>query len=238
MSRGHSVEAKLAAAPVPRHVSTVARPTSLAMAQRAEIRNILRGPAVQTKLTISEPGDEHEREADRVADEVMRMPDGPVGDITAAPGHVQRMCDECEDEIQRKPDDRARDVSHALAPSQRLVPGLGRPLPTSVRQFMEPRFGHDFSRVRIHTDGAAARSAAALHARAYTLGHDLVFGAGRYAPATDEGRRLLAHELVHVVQQGQPDSSAASTVVQRAASPGRGARLVSASAPPRWSGRQ
>ena len=67
---------------------------------------------------------------------------------------------------------------------------------------MEPRFGHDFSRVRIHVDGAAADSARAVGAHAYTLGQHIVFGAGQYHPQTDAGRRLLAHELTHVVQQG------------------------------------
>jgi hypothetical protein len=66
---------------------------------------------------------------------------------------------------------------------------------------MEPRFGHDFSRVRVHTDARAAESAEAVHATAYTVGRDVVFGAGQYAPQSEAGRRLLAHELAHVVQQ-------------------------------------
>ena len=69
---------------------------------------------------------------------------------------------------------------------------------------MEPRFGHDFSRVRVHTDQAASRSAEALAAQAYTVGSDIVFGAGRYAPASRDGQRLLAHELAHVQQQSGP----------------------------------
>ena len=67
---------------------------------------------------------------------------------------------------------------------------------------MEPQFGHDFSSVRIHADAAAAESATAVNALAYTVGRDIVFAADRYAPATAAGRRLLAHELTHVVQQG------------------------------------
>jgi hypothetical protein len=77
----------------------------------------------------------------------------------------------------------------------------GRPLDAATRSFMEPRFGHDFSRVRIHSDAAAARSAQAVAARAYTAGSDIVFGAQQYAPATGAGRRMLAHELTHVIQQ-------------------------------------
>jgi hypothetical protein len=77
----------------------------------------------------------------------------------------------------------------------------GRPLAPPVRTTMEAHFGHDFSRVRIHTDPTAARSARAVHALAYTVGSDIAFDAGRYAPDTAAGRRLLAHELAHVVQQ-------------------------------------
>lgn len=78
----------------------------------------------------------------------------------------------------------------------------GQPLDQTTRQYMEPRFGHDFSRVRVHTDAAAARSARAMHADAYTVGRDVVFEQGQYAPSTLAGKQLLAHELTHVVQQG------------------------------------
>ena len=77
----------------------------------------------------------------------------------------------------------------------------GQPLDSSARAFMEPRFGHNFAQVRVHTDGKAEESAKAVNAHAYTVGHDLVFGAGRYAPGTDSGLRLLAHELAHTLQQ-------------------------------------
>jgi len=77
----------------------------------------------------------------------------------------------------------------------------GQSLDSGTRAFMEPRFGHDFGLVRIHADGRAAGSASDIEARAYTLGNDIVFGIGEYAPATSEGQHLLAHELTHVVQQ-------------------------------------
>jgi len=77
----------------------------------------------------------------------------------------------------------------------------GKPLDPATRTFMEPRLGYDFSRVRVHTDEQAAESAYAVNALAYTVGHDVVFGLGRYAPMTSDGRRLLAHELTHVIQQ-------------------------------------
>jgi hypothetical protein len=82
-----------------------------------------------------------------------------------------------------------------------VLNGSGRPLDTNTREYMEPRFGYDMSRVLLHTDQRAARSARALNARAYILGADIVFGAGEYAPQTGHGRALMAHELAHVVQQ-------------------------------------
>lgn len=88
----------------------------------------------------------------------------------------------------------------------------GQPLDTATRQFMEPRFGHDFGRVRIHADAKAAESAKAVVAHAYTVGSDVVFGQSRYAPGTDSGRRLLAHELTHVVQQRFWKSDGALTI--------------------------
>ncbi|WP_440956056.1 eCIS core domain-containing protein [Methanosarcina sp. Mfa9] len=81
------------------------------------------------------------------------------------------------------------------------VRGGGRPLPESERAFYEPRFGYDFSGVRVHTDAKAAESARAVNARAFTVGMDVAFGEGQYAPGTGDGQRLIAHELTHVVQQ-------------------------------------
>src|SRR6266702_4940078 len=77
----------------------------------------------------------------------------------------------------------------------------GQPLDVGTRAFNEPRFGHDFSQVRVHTDARAAESARAVNAQAYTVGPDIAFRSGRYAPRTGEGQRLVAHELAHVVQQ-------------------------------------
>jgi len=83
------------------------------------------------------------------------------------------------------------------------IKGGGQPLPESTRNFFEPRFGHDFSRVRVHTDSQAAESARAIKARAFTIGQAVVFGAGQYTPESTEGKSLLAHELTHVVQQAK-----------------------------------
>ncbi len=111
-------------------------------------------------------------------------------------------------QLQRKDGDSATTAAPPIVSDALRSPGQS--LDPSVRRAMEQRFGHDFSRVRVHTDAEAAASAQAISARAYTAGTDLVFGAGQYAPRSAAGRFLLAHELTHVVQQeGSP------AVVQR-----------------------
>lgn len=87
-----------------------------------------------------------------------------------------------------------------------VLRSAGQPLDQATRSFMEPHFGHDFNQVRVHTDAQAAESAWAVNALAYTVGRDVVFGMGKYLPQTSRGRHLLAHELTHVLQQGQADS--------------------------------
>jgi hypothetical protein len=203
---------------------------------------------VQPKLTIGQPDDKYEQEADRVADMVMSMPDpgvqrqvGPEEEeedetVQTKPladritpllqrqiepeeeeeeepiqakleqgAWLQRQEQEPEEEeepIQAKPPrGQAPRWGASLQTQIHSVTGGGRSLSESVRNFFEPRFGHDLSQVRVHTGPRASESARAVNAQAYTMGHDIVFGAGRYAPGTDKGRRLLAHELTHVVQQ-------------------------------------
>lgn len=96
----------------------------------------------------------------------------------------------------------------------------GQPLDSTIRAFMEPRFGHDFSQVRVHTDARAGESSQAIDADAYTVGRDVVFGPGRYTPYTPQGRTLLAHELTHVVQQrGEVTSAGANLVLGGANDP-------------------
>lgn len=102
------------------------------------------------------------------------------------------------------PEETGLPPSHA----QEALASPGQPLDGRVRAELEPRFGHDFSRVRVHTDSRAAESAGALHGRAYTFGQDIVFGPGRYQPATSSGRHLIGHELAHVVQQGRAGRTA------------------------------
>lgn len=160
----------------------------------------MHAPALQTKRRVGRADDAYEREADSVADRVMRMPE---------PG-VQRKCSACEEEetLQRKEAGTASGNVSAPPVVGDVLSGAGRPLDGPVRSFMESRFGHDFSNVRVHTDGKAAESARSVNARAYTVGRDVVFGAGSYRPASSEGKRLIAHELTHVLQQKHTASSA------------------------------
>lgn len=164
-------------------------------------------PRIQTKLTVNTPGDAYEQEADRVADQVMKAPLPSTGNFVPNGGNVQPKCADCEKEekAQRKesPAMSSKAEGSAAPPivSDVLSSGGGQSMDNSTRQFMESRFGQDFSQVRIHTGGRAAESAGAIQARAYTSGRDIVFGAGEYQPSSESGRRLLAHELVHVGQQ-------------------------------------
>jgi hypothetical protein len=149
---------------------------------------------VQPKLTIGQPGDRYEQEADRAADLVMRMPEP----------RVQRRVEPEEEEEPVQANTARGQIPQAdrgLQAQIRSLRGGGRPLPPSVRSFFEPRFGHDFSRVRVHTSRQAADAARLVNAKAFTVGRDMVFGAGQYVPQTTAGLRLVTHELAHVVQQ-------------------------------------
>jgi hypothetical protein len=103
--------------------------------------------------------------------------------------------------LQRKPD-APRGAGTAPPIVHEVLRSTGEPLAAEARAQMEPRFGHDFSKVRIHDGARAAESARSVGALAFTVGQDIVFGAGRYAPGETGGRRLLAHELAHTIQQG------------------------------------
>ena len=229
---------------------------------------------IQAKLKVGQPGDVYEQEADRVAEQVMRMPEPRLQrraeeeeeeeeeEIqTKSLSHqitplVQRQVEpeEEEEEIQTKPiseqktplvqrqeneveeeeepiqtkliypehpilqrqkeepeeegtfqtkeiPSRTPEVAPNLEVRINAMRGGGQPMPESVRAFFEPRFGYDFSDAQIHTNAQATELAWAVNARAYTVGQDIFFGSGQYAPGTTEGKRLLAHELVHTIQQ-------------------------------------
>ena len=143
---------------------------------------------IQAKLTVNSPGDIYEQEADRVADQVMTTPAHTA--VSGAPPRIQRYSSQATE-----------GTISAPASVDRVLAGSGRPLEPTIQHDMEQRFGHDFSRVRVHSGAEAEQSALEVSANAYTIGSDIVFGAGRFAPGTNEGRRLIAHELTHVVQQ-------------------------------------
>jgi len=182
---------------------------------------------IKTKLTIGQPGDKYEQEADRVADAVIRMPEPraqrqaekeeeleeeeviqqkPLSEqITPL---VQR---EVELEEEEKGEEEILQTKEASGQTPEVTPNLesrirslrgrGQPLPKSVLNFFKPRFGYDFSQVQIHTDSNAIQLNKDLNAQAFTHGRDIYFGAWRYNPNTSSGEKLLAHELTHVVQQ-------------------------------------
>ncbi|MGA2292074.1 DUF4157 domain-containing protein [Bradyrhizobium sp.] len=173
--------------------------------------------SIQAKLKIGAVDDPLEHAADRAAHQVMRTPEPRLRRICACGGE----CPRCQTE---KPDQApahlrtshvgSGDLESTVAPPivHEVLRSPGQPLDAATRAFMEPRFGHDFSRVRVHTDARAAASAEAVHARAYTVGSNVAFGANQYAPANARGRELLAHELAHTIQQQRSPGSTASGI--------------------------
>ena len=142
---------------------------------------------IQTKLQVSSPGDQYEQEADRVADQIMTLP----AVSTSADGRAP-----AGNKIQRR--SLASDTSTFPSDVQSNQTS-GRPLAAPTRDFMEPRFGTDFSDVRIHSDRNAHEKASELNARAFTLGRHIWLGRNE----TENDKNLMAHELTHVVQQSQ-----------------------------------
>jgi len=121
----------------------------------------------------------------------------------SASGVLQRKCDKCRERDKLLQRSAVGSVPETVPPIvHEVLRSPGQPLDPATRGFMEPRFENDFSRVRIHTDAKAADSARAVNALAYTVGQNVVFGVGQYAPKTKEGQVLLAHELIHVLQTG------------------------------------
>jgi hypothetical protein len=175
---------------------------------------------IQAKLVVGQAGDIYEREADRVAEEVVRMPEPmvkrQVGEeeenlIQSKPlvdritPMVQRPAEEeekGEEFLQTKAhSSQVTEVTSNIESRIQYLQGGGQPLSKSERTFFEPRFGNDFSQVRVHTDSNAIQMSRELNAQAFTHGSNIYFGTGRYNPGTSSGKKLLAHELTHVVQQ-------------------------------------
>jgi len=146
-----------------------------------------------------------EHEADAVADKVLRMPEQNL---------IQRKCTNCDEEekVQRKPlasyiqkmgNYTGMTASDSVSQKINSTKGSGSGLDSSTKSFMESRFGTDFSDVKIHTGDYAVQMSKELNAQAFTVGNDVYFNSGKYNPATDGGKHLLAHELTHTMQQGE-----------------------------------
>jgi peptidoglycan hydrolase-like protein with peptidoglycan-binding domain len=189
---------------------------------------LLHSGLIQGKLKINAPGDVYEQEADRAAELVMRSTQAPLASLPipllkiqrkcAACANGRELCPECaeEDRLQTKEAPaRTPKVAPAMESVIESIKGEGQPLPGSMRAFMEPRFGYNFSKVRVHTGAYAAESAREINALAYTVGPDIVFATGQYAPGTASGRLLLAHELTHVIQQSKLSGGGCTRAVQR-----------------------
>lgn len=157
---------------------------------------------IQAKFKVGQPNDKYEQEADCIADQIMRMPE---------PG-IQRQSTTPENTTEGEEEDFLLMFKSYTGKSPTLSPGLttqlqaqktgGQPLSQSSRSFFEPRFGRDFSQVRVHTGNTAAGMARELNAQAFTYGKNIFFNDGNYSPGTSSGNNLLAHELTHVIQQG------------------------------------
>lgn len=171
---------------------------------------------IQPRLAVSVSGDTYEKEADRAAERVMRSPESRLLGTCACGGG----CPTCKNEqaahmrpqMQQAP---TGNVGEMIVPAvvHQVLGSSGRPLDPTIRAFFEPRFGHDFGKVRVHADARAAEAAQSVGAKAFTIGQSTVFGRGQYAPETNRGKQLLAHELTHVIQQ-----SGSRTLLQRAES--------------------
>jgi peptidoglycan hydrolase-like protein with peptidoglycan-binding domain len=214
-------------------------------------------PIIQPKLIIGQPNDKYEQEADRVADEVMRMPEPEVqpkptlpllsqgpscGDEDMEGELIQTrpVAEEISPLVQRQPEEEEEEPIEALEEEEEPIMtkaisnrtqrandslhirlnrsrGGGQPLPKTDRDFMETRFGVDFSNIRVHTNSNTIQMSRELNAQAFTHGRDIYFGPGKYSPGTSSGKRLLAHELTHAIHQtvGVAQKGERATLIQR-----------------------
>ena len=160
----------------------------------------------QFRLAVGRVDDPLEHEADSAADQVMRMPGAAAATIDASPrlGRKSVLSGQIGPPAPdtRRPGQPKAVANETSATVHEVLRAPGQPLDAATRAFMEPRFGYNFSRVRVHTDATAAETARSVGAVAYTVGSDVVFGPGQYSPGQDAGRRLLAHELAHTIHQG------------------------------------
>lgn len=166
------------------------------------LTNTTSKPLVQAKLKIGAPNDKYEQEADRVADQVMRISEPCFSASSAFPPPIKNNKSSGKYRVQAKGTGQPRMTTVDFVGGIQGLQGNGQSLSRSERHFFEPRIGYDLSRVKVHTDRRAADMTHEIHARAFTHGHNIVFGKGQYQPHSNQGKRLMAHELTHVVQQG------------------------------------
>jgi Domain of unknown function (DUF4157) len=176
---------------------------------------------VQAKLAVSEPGDAFEQEADRIAGQVLHLQPAAIShDTKHAVGPAPRVTP-LRSTASRKKAAPGEEPLAAEAPEPETAPSTGgQMLAPSVRAFFEPRFQRDLGHVRVHADARAARSARDFGALAYTAGAHIVFAAGQYEPQTPQGRHLLAHELVHTLQQSAHVDGGAAVIQRQVAQTG------------------
>ena len=187
------------------------------------VQRLFKSGVIQANLRIGQPGDKCEQEADRVADMVLQRlcttpeceEEEKIRPIRISPLQVnpsiqmQEEIEEEEEEEEKKKEEeemlQMKQTSGLIETDEDTVEeifqsrGSGRPLGKETREFMESRFGYDFGEVRVHTDSHADRLSNQLCAEAFTVGRDIYLGSGKYSPASTQGKRLLAHELTHVV---------------------------------------
>ncbi len=181
------------------------------------VQRLIKSRTLQAKLRIGKSGDRYEQEADRVVDAVMRMPEPKVDSAPSYPNKplsspcIQRVCPVCGEELQKQPGEEEvqakkissyiNEVDRGLESRIQSLKGGSQPMPQSERAFFEPRFGYDFSHVKLHNNSQADVLNRSLQARAFTVGQDIFFRNGEYNPSSRKGQELLAHELTHTIQQ-------------------------------------
>ena len=182
---------------------------------------------IQTKLRIGSPNDKYEREADAMADRIVRMPMDTIStkSFSSSSSAIQTKCATCEDDkIQRKPLMMKSEGGGGVATSElnsllNSTKASGTPMPAFTNQFMSNAFSSDFSGVRVHTGSKAIQMNQGLNARAFTHGSDIYFNKGQYQPGSFEGKKLLGHELTHVVQQKAGNKLSLKNQIQRTCHP-------------------
>lgn len=162
--------------------------------------------SIQAKYTVGSPDDHLEREADSTADNIVRLPE-PVNETEKENKEEKLQKQSIFRKIFRKKSEpEIPVVDEETANGIEMSRGMGEPLSADVMKYMGQRFGADFSKVRVHTDNRAGKLSRKIRAQAFTIGSDIYFGEGKYNPGTTEGKRLIAHELTHTIQQGHATS--------------------------------